>query len=270
MLISQPRIVHAAALAAAYLIGATGSAQAVAIGVLGATYTVTHTSGFGPTDTDVDPAQGWVPQEIYNQTLSQNGNSSRGVAGTGELVQPNLVALGFTNGTGLSQNLVEDAGHTAASLQIDFSVSYATDLGGFPPDIFSWANFTLGGSVSNGPGSFVMFEYFAEFRDGGGADAGELLGGTLMDSLTINTPGAFGPIQLFEVQGPQGNVEGEDPINLNGYLRFTVYDGDFTGEGSSIAFSRASGVIPDVPVPAGLPLLAGGLAVLTVLKRRRS
>jgi hypothetical protein len=247
----------AAALAAGLFVS---QAHAIAVGVAASSYTITHNSGFGDTDgLGPQAIPVWPPVIQYNQTLVNGNNASTGAGGAATLVRPDLVGLGFPAGTGVSQDWVDAAAHTAAELIIDFSVTYDV-VGGFGPPTWSFANFLIGGNVSDG--GWVRFSYNATFV---GAPGG-LLGGALAGSYFNNTPGAF-TVFLSELHTNGNGVPGNGTIGLNGQIKFEAYDG-FNHDSSSIDLTRDEGVTP-APVPTALPLLAAAIGGLVILQQRR-
>lgn len=234
-------------------------AQAVAVGVSGSSYTISHDSGFGPTD-GLGPKAipTWPPVIEYAETLTDGTNTSGGWGGAATLVQPNLVGLGFPAGTGVSQDWILGA-HDEAILRIDFLVTYDV-VGGFGPPTWSFANFGLIGTVSDG--GWVHFEYAATFT---GAPGG-VLGGALSGSYDNNTPGAFS-VGLSEIHTNANFVPDIGTITLAGHIQFEAFDG-FNHDTSSIVLGANSGVIP-TPAPAAGALLASGLGLIAMLRRQR-
>jgi hypothetical protein len=140
--------------------------------------------------------------------LNVGQNTSRGVGGAGTFSRPDLAALTFPFGTGVSQGRVDAVGHTEASLRIDFNVTYDV-IAGFGPPTYSFANLSLGGVVSDD--GFVRFTYQATFVGNPGAG---ILGGTLGGTY-FNTN--------------NNGIAGDGTIVLNGFIEFEAYDNTEAG-----------------------------------------
>ncbi len=262
---TSPKLLRAAIIAgfAASALSAS-QAFAIAIGVNNSNYTATHDGDFGAGAHVVhvqNPIDPWPPaiDFVSNQSLNAT-NTSFAAGGAATYVSPNLVGLGIAGGTGISQDWLDADPHTAASLRIDFSVNYQTDVGGFSPPTYSFANLGLVGNVSNG--GFVRFTYGAQFV---GTDG--VLGGPLGGVYFNNTPGVFA-VPIFEFHWNNGFTGPNGTIQLNGFLLFEAFDGENHSH-SGIEFAETSGIGP-VPVPAALPLMAAGIGALVVIGRRRS
>jgi hypothetical protein len=154
--------------------------------------------------------------------LNVGQNTSRGVGGAGTFSRPDLAALTFPFGTGVSQGRVDAVGHTEASLRIDFNVTYDV-IAGFGPPTYSFANLPLGGVVSDD--GFVRFTYQATFVGNPGAG---ILGGTLGGTYFNDTPGAF-VVPLFEFNTNNNGIAGDGTIVLNGFIEFEAYDNTEAG-----------------------------------------
>jgi hypothetical protein len=237
-------------------------AHAIAVGVLSSSYTITHNSGFGtPEITDsFGPAAipAWPPAIQYNQTLVDGNNSSGGAGGAATFVSPFVAGLGFPVGTGVSQDWVDAPAHTAAELIVDFTVTYDI-VDGFGPPTSAFANFLLGGNVSNG--GWVRFSYNASFT----GNPGGLLGGALSGTYFNNTPGAFA-VYLSEIISNNNGVPDDGTIGLVGQIKFEAYDG-FNHDSSGIDLTRTEGIVP-TPLPAALPMMAAAVGALALIRRR--
>lgn len=238
------------------------AAEAAVVGVSASSYTITFDSGFGQADVfGPAPVPAAPPAVTYDQVLGGGGNVARGRGGAGTFAFPFLAGIVFPVGTGVFQDWTNGA-HAAATLRIDFSATYDV-VGGFGPNTFSYANFLLGGQVSNG--GFVSFTYGATFT--GSNPAGAILGGALSGAYVNATPGAF-LAPLFEVHQNGNFVAGNGTIDLQGFIEFAAFDGQ-NHDWSSIEFVRTSGIAP-IPLPAMAPVFALllGLLVLVAMRRR--
>lgn len=237
------------------------AAQAAVVGVSASSYTITFNSGFGQVDVAGPAAVPPAPPALsYNQVLGGGGNSAQGWGGAGTIAFPFLAGMVFPAGTGVWQDWTNGA-HGAATLRIDFSATYDV-VGGFGPDTFSYANFLLGGFVSNGGN--VSFSYGATFT--GTNPAGAVLGGALAGNYFNNTPGAF-LAPLFEFHQNGNFVAGVGAINLAGFIEFSAFDAQ-NHDLSSIRMVETSGIAP-IPLPAMAPVLALVLGVMLLLGYRR-
>ncbi|MEP5758982.1 MAG: VPLPA-CTERM sorting domain-containing protein [Litoreibacter sp.] len=139
----------------------------------------------------------------------------------------------------------------------------ATD--GLSPAGFTEISFGIGYALSdpmgNFSGGFDVFDEDGEFL------AGDLLAVGFMEdvielqfgNLNGSGSGDFGSSVL-------ALISFDDPLGANPFTSF--FDGDSLGASISISSVANTSVAP-IPLPAGLPLLLGGLGFLGFMKRRK-
>lgn len=185
--------------------------------------------------------------------------SAAASGGIWHLEAPDLFAISFPGGTGVSQmDFLSTA--NAATLTITFSATWEMN-GQFGPVSYGFANFpSIAGVVGAGAGSYVQFDLDATWTGGATRDPVDF-------TYVNNTPGAFN-IAFQDIMVTTPNFIGDGLTEtISGTLTFTARGVE---DLSSINLGQESGVLPSpVPEPEEYAALAGAALLGFALWRRR-
>jgi len=183
-----------------------------------------------------------------DEGYSSGGLSAAGRGGINHSESASHFGLGFTGSSGVSQTDLSGIANGSAVVTISFNSLW--DLTSqFGPTVTGYANFpSITGTVSEGSGSFVLFELQASFTGGATRDPVNF-------SYSNSSPGSFSTALLDEqIMTPNFIASGQSE-NISGFLRFTARG---IGNMSSIGLGNVDGgTTPPVPEPEAYAAAAG-------------
>ena len=251
-----------------FLIGCVVTIGNVSGGVVYTSGTVTHTfdSGIvGATEVVIDnPVKTSFAPAAINSTINADFDGTASASSAARHIEtPSYYAIQFAPSTGVSQNDTSDSNNMtdAATLTVDFTVTWTADAGGFGPPLEGFIRFpTINWTVGSGAGSFAEFHLDAEFT--GDETRSDFIRTDTFTSL--GTSGSFG-FEDVEAMVADGLLFPTQTQTITGTMIFTARG---IGSESMISLGAVGGTT-SVPEPSTFALLTLGAIGLIGCPRRR-